>query len=127
MLWYMLRQIGRLFRFVGKLSSQVASERRKARAEVMHNIHQARRNGKSPNALQIAMGYLFSEHSILRTGFNYILPVISIIFLISVIRYGTGLQYALSVSVGGEELGIIQNESEFRNGMQKTKSAREFL
>ena len=81
----------------------------------MHDVHQARRNGKAPNAFQIAMGYLFSEHSLLRTGFNYILPAVSIIFLASVIHYGTGLQYALSVSVGGEELGIIENEGEFRN------------
>ncbi len=119
MLWYMLRQIGRLFRFIGKLFRQVTNERRKARKEIMHDVHQARRNGKAPNALQIGAKFLFSEHSILRTGFNYILPIISIVFLVSVIRYGTGLQYALSVSVGGKELGIIRNEGEFRNAEEE--------
>ncbi len=119
MLWYMLRQIGRLFRFIRKLFRQRANERRRARISVMHDVHQARRNGKAPNAFQIAMGYLFSEHSLLRTGFNYILPAVSIIFLASVIHYGTGLQYALSVSVGGEELGIIRNENEFRNAEEE--------
>ena len=119
MLGYMFHQVWRLFRFTGKRFQQSANQRQRAKIAMVHDVHQARRNGKAPNALQVATGYLFSEHSLLRTGFNYGLPIISIVFLVGIIRYGMGMQYALCVSVGGEELGIIQNEDEFRSAEEE--------
>lgn len=49
----------------------------------------------------------------LRFIFNYAAPVISIIFLVSLIRYSSTLQYAISVEYNGNELGTIENEAAY--------------
>ncbi|MEE5992571.1 MAG: M23 family metallopeptidase [Oscillospiraceae bacterium] len=115
MLRYMFYQIKRIFRLIGKLFQQITNERKKARMAVIHDVHQARRDGKALNSMQVIARYLFHEHSLFKIGFNYIIATVSVVFLIAVIHYGAGMQYALSVSVGGQELGIIENESEFQS------------
>ena len=50
---------------------------------------------------------------VLRFLFNYAAPVISIIFLISLVRYASTLQYAISVEYNGSDIGTIENEAAF--------------
>lgn len=50
---------------------------------------------------------------VLRFGFNYIAPVVSIIFLISLVKYASTLQYAITLEYNGSELGTIGNEAAF--------------
>lgn len=116
MLWYTLRQVGRFFRMLGLGIRNAFSEHNRSAREMLRDVRRARRDGGLEFVRQILrfIGvYIFGEHGILRTGFNYIMPVVSVVFLIAIVQYGTGLDYAISVVCNGEELGIIADESEF--------------
>ena len=75
------------------------------------------------------VSYLFGEGGIFYTAFNYILPIVSFAFLIGVIRYGSGLEYGISVEVSGKEIGIISEESDFdraeREALQRISYSNE--
>ena len=58
--------------------------------------------------------YLFGEDGVFYTAFNYILPVLSIAFLVGIIRYGSGLEYGLSVEYNGREIGMITAEADLK-------------
>lgn len=46
-------------------------------------------------------------------AFNYIAPAVCILFLISLIKYSSTLQYAVSVEYNGNELGVISDAATF--------------
>ncbi len=116
MLWYILRQIGRFFVFLWQSAVGAFREHNRTAHEMMRDVRRARREGGKPFAMQllrfISM-YIFGEHGILRTGFNYLMPALSVAFLAAIVHYGMGLDYAIEVVCNGEELGIIASESEF--------------
>lgn len=59
-------------------------------------------------------GKMFSGAGLsLRFLFNYVAPVISIAFLLSLINYASSLQYTISVEYNGNDLGVISNEADF--------------
>jgi len=116
MVWYSLRQIGRIFRALGRSVRNAFAEHNRAAQEMLLEVRHAKKDGGKQFVKQVIrfIGlYIFGEHGILRTGFNYLIPVLSIAFLIAIVQYGTGLDYAISVVCNGEELGIISSESEF--------------
>ncbi len=116
MLWYMLRQVGRFFAFLGKSIAGAFTEHNASANAMMKDVKKSRKEGGKSfflHILRFVGMYIFGEHGILRTGFNYIMPVISMVFLFAIVRYGMGLDYAISVVCNGEELGIITAESEF--------------
>ncbi len=116
MFWYTLRQIGRIFRALGRSIKRAFSEHNRSAQEMLREVRHAKKDGGTQFAKQVVRFialYIFGEHGILRTGFNYLIPVLSVAFLIAVVKYGTGLDYAISVVCNGEELGIISEESEF--------------
>ncbi len=51
--------------------------------------------------------------AVLKWSFNYVAPVLSIMFLVSLIKYAGTLQYAVGVEYNGTDLGVIQNEATF--------------
>ncbi|PWJ13392.1 M23 family metallopeptidase [Ruminococcus flavefaciens] len=84
--------------------------------DMQKKVMKAKKAGKSEynKALfQFWFSYLFGEDGVFYTAFNYILPVVSIAFLIGIIRYGSGLEYGLSVEYNGREIGIITAEADF--------------
>lgn len=116
MLWYILCQIGSFFRFFGRSIRDSFTEHNRTARQKLAEVRRARSQGGLVFAGKIAGmigNYIFGEHGILRTGFNYLMPVVSVAFLVAVVQYGTGLDYAISVVCNGEELGIIESESEF--------------
>jgi murein DD-endopeptidase MepM/ murein hydrolase activator NlpD len=44
------------------------------------------------------------------TAFNYIIPVISLVFLYNVISYASGIEYAVRLEINGTFVGYIENE-----------------
>lgn len=117
MLWYFLCQIGSFFRFLGRGIKGAFSEHNRSARDVLREMRKARKEGALPflrQILRLAGVYIFGEHGILRTGFNYVMPVFAVVFLIAIVQYGTGLEYAINVVCNGEELGIITDESEFK-------------
>lgn len=116
LVWYMLCQIGRIFRLFGRNIRNAFTEHNRSANEMLREVRRARKEGGTQFAKQLVrfVGfYIFGEHGILRTGFNYLMPVLSVAFLAAIVQYGSGLDYAISVVCNGEELGIITAESEF--------------
>ena len=84
--------------------------------ELQREMIKAKKDGKSAHAKAMVRfwgSYLFGEDGVFYTAFNYVLPIVSIAFLIGVIRYGSGLQYGISVEYNGREIGIISAEADF--------------
>ena len=61
---------------------------------------------------------LFGKRGILRTVFNYALPVLSCIFLFNIISYASSQTYALKLTVNGEFIGYIDDETVYTNAEQ---------
>lgn len=77
-------------------------------------LKKAKKRGFIPalnSALSSFWHFLGGIGEFLRFAFNYVAPVISIIFLISLIRYASTLQYAISVEYNGSEIGTIDSEA----------------
>ena len=71
--------------------------------------------------LEFWCSYLFGEDGVFYTAFNYVLPVLSIAFLVGIIRYGSGLEYGLSVEYNGREIGIITAEADFEEAEREAQ------
>jgi murein DD-endopeptidase MepM/ murein hydrolase activator NlpD len=65
--------------------------------------------------------YLFGEGGVFYTAFNYILPIVSVAFLVGVIKYGSGLEYGLSVEYNGREIGVITAEADFETAEREVQ------
>ena len=124
MFWYMLCQVGRFFKVIGMNVRHAFQEHNRPAQERLEAIRAARSRGFGAVCLatmRFVGGYLFGESGLLRTGFNYILPVISIAFLIGMVHYGLGLDYALAVTVSGEELGVVDSERVFEEAREEAR------
>ncbi|MDR2569908.1 MAG: peptidoglycan DD-metalloendopeptidase family protein [Oscillospiraceae bacterium] len=44
------------------------------------------------------------------TAFNYVIPIISVIFLVNIISYASDIEYAVRLEVNGTFVGYIENE-----------------
>ena len=56
---------------------------------------------------------LFGKRGAAVTIFNYIAPIISVIFLVNLISYATDIEYAVRLEVNGKFIGYIENELVF--------------
>ncbi len=124
MLWYILRQIGRFFCVIGRGMKKAFREHNRTAKQMLKKVRQSKEAGGMEFAKQILCfigNYIFGEYGILRTCFNYVMPVLAVVFLIAIVQYGTGLDYAISVTVNGEELGIISSESEFEDAEKEVQ------
>ena len=91
-------------------------ERFNINKDMTRKVNKARKEGKeayNKALFEFWCAYLFGEDGVFYTAFNYILPALSIIFLIGIIRYGSGLEYGLSVEYNGREIGMITAEADF--------------
>ena len=87
-------------------------------------VHKAKKEGEEAYKKALAefwCTYLFGEDGVFYTAFNYILPVVSIAFLVGIIRYGSGLEYGLSVEYNGREIGMITAEADFEEAEREAQ------
>ena len=87
-------------------------------------VHKARKEGEEAYKkalVEFWCAYLFGEDGVFYTAFNYILPVVSIAFLVGIIRYGSGLEYGLSVEYNGREIGMITAEADFEEAEREAQ------
>ena len=92
--------------------------------DMQKKVMKARKAGKTEYnkaLLEFWCSYLFGEDGVFYTAFNYILPVVSVAFLIGIIRYGSGLEYGLSVEYNGREIGMITAEADFEAAEQEVQ------
>lgn len=90
------------------------------RVQISRQLQQEIRNAESENSsekkkaiIKFIGSFFFGEDGVFYTAFNYIMPVISIAFLVCIVKYGSGLEYGISVEYNGKEIGIIHEENEF--------------
>lgn len=97
-----------------------ATESYRSRLELSNKLSKevrlAKKEGKSEYIkalLKFFYSFFCGENGVFYTAFNWILPLVSIAFLIGVIRYGSSLEYGIAVEYNGKELGIISAEADF--------------
>lgn len=61
---------------------------------------------------------IFGKRGLAVTLFNYALPVISCVFLVNIIAYATSMTYALKLTVNGNFVGYIADETVFSDAEQ---------
>lgn len=97
-----------------KLMISPLKKRMKLTAEMQKSLRKAKKIGGKvyrQEIIKCVFTYLFGEDGVFCTAFNYILPIVSIAFFVAVVRYGSGLEYGLSVECNGKEIGIISAET----------------
>lgn len=80
------------------------------------DIRRSRENGIIPAfgaGLHMVGRILFGKRGLAVTLFNWALPVMSCVFLFSVVSYANSMTYALRLSVNGELMGYISDETVF--------------
>lgn len=102
---FLLRDFTESFRHRVQTSRQLQQEIKKAKSE--------NSSEKKKAVIKFAFSFLFGEDGVFYTAFNYIMPVISVVFLVCIVKYGSGLEYGISVEYNGREIGIIHSENEF--------------
>lgn len=61
---------------------------------------------------------IFGKRGLAVTLFNYALPVISCVFLVNIISYATSMTYALKLTVNGNFVGYIADETVYTDAEQ---------
>lgn len=110
------KAIGRGIVWVFKEFTEPYKNRVRLSNELAKEIKYAKKDGKLAyiKAIIRFMGsFLFGEDGVCYTAFNYILPIVSVAFLVGIIKYGSDLEYGIAVEYNGKELGIISAETEF--------------
>ncbi|MBP3922222.1 MAG: peptidoglycan DD-metalloendopeptidase family protein [Ruminiclostridium sp.] len=85
-------------------------------------IDQAKENGDKRTAIKlyllIVKDSLFGKRGLIVTLFNYAVPLIALVFVVSVVGYATSTTYAIKLSVNGKFVGYIENEQVFIDAEQ---------
>ena len=61
---------------------------------------------------------LFGKRGILVTAFNYALPIVCCVFLFNIVGYATSRTYALKLTVNGNFIGYIEDETVYTDAEQ---------
>ncbi len=110
---------GRLVWLFGKLGRKIAEPfQRYIKAFRMGNseIRHARERGVLPACaagFRLLGRILIGKRGLLVTLCNWALPVVSCVFLFSVVSYANSMTYALRLSVNGDFMGYVTDESVF--------------
>ncbi len=120
---FIFSEIRELFVFAGRAIKWIFMEltesyRNRVRIsnELSHDVKIARKQGGKEyrKAVTRLIGsFFFGEDGVLYTAFNWLLPIVSVVFLIGVIDYGSGLEYGIAVEYNGKDIGIISAEADF--------------
>lgn len=123
-LWELVLSVLRVILWIFKELTDPLRRRFDLSKKLQKDIRKAKKEGSSAHAAAVVRfwgSYLFGEGGIFYTAFNYILPIVSIAFLVGVIRYGSGLEYGISVEYNGREIGIITAEADFEEAEREVQ------
>lgn len=119
-----LHLIFRAVRWVFRELTENIRKRNQLNKELQIAVRKAKKQGRAAytnSILRFIGSYFFGENGIFYTAFNYILPIVSAAFLIGVVRYGSGLEYGISVQYNGREIGIISAEADFKEAEREVQ------
>lgn len=112
----LLRFAGRALKWLFRESTESYRNRVQISNELSHKVKIARKQGGKQYREAVARligSFFFGEDGVMYTAFNWILPLVSIAFLVGVIKYGSGLEYGIAVEYNGKDMGIISAEADF--------------
>lgn len=115
-LWNILKMIGRAFALIFRTVTEPFRSRVKTSNQLTRDIRKAKKAGgwKYISAIIKFIGsFLFGDDGVAYTAFNYLLPILSVAFLVGMIRIGSSLEYGIAVEYNGREIGIISAEADF--------------
>ena len=107
---------GRAIKWIFKESTESYRNRVRISRELSHEVKITRKQGGKEYRQAVAKlicSFFFGEDGVMYTAFNWILPIISIAFLVGVVDYGSGLEYGIAVEYNGKDIGIISAEADF--------------
>ncbi|MCI5911718.1 MAG: peptidoglycan DD-metalloendopeptidase family protein [Oscillospiraceae bacterium] len=65
--------------------------------------------------------YFFGEKGIFTRFSHIIIPVLSVIFLVGIVKFGTDIDYAVTIECNSTKIGCVDNEKVYREGLQIAK------
>lgn len=127
LLWrivHLPRALVPVLRSVGRFLLQPVRLQMRHADRIQQNIRNAKGKGRAAMAeaaFSSVLGYLGGENGLFVTLFNYAAPIVSIAFLVGVVRYGVGLDYGLRVEYNGELLGVVSSEEEVNSATREVR------
>lgn len=115
-IWEIIKALGRGIRWLWHELTESYRDRVELSNQLQKEVRRLKKEGKKAHrnaVLRFIGSFFFGEGGVAYTAFNYLLPVISAVFLVGVVAYGSGLEYGIAVEYNGKELGIISSESDF--------------
>ncbi len=113
-----------------KEATESIRARIKRNKELQLASRKAKKQGRGAyitSLLRFAGSFLFGEDGILYTAFNYMLPILSVAFLIGVVKLGSSYEYGIAVEFDGKEIGIIGAESDFEEAQREVQQRISYL
>ena len=95
------------FMLVFRSSTESFRKRVQHSNELTKNIRRAKKEGGKVYAeavLQFIGSFFFGEYGVMYTAFNYILPVLCIVFTVGIITSGSSQRYGIAVDFNGKRL-----------------------
>lgn len=123
-IWDIIKAAGEGIMWLWRELTESFRSRVKLSNELTRNIRKAKKEGKKEyiTAIVTFIGSFFlGEGGVVYTAFNYVLPMACIAFLVGIVRFGSGLEYGISVEYNGHEIGIISAEADFDSAVREVQ------
>ena len=109
----------RIIKEIGKFFFSPLFKSKRVLSRTNKQIKAAKEQGDSKKAAKlygsIAKNAIFGKQGLAVTLFNYAVPVIAIVFFMSVVGYATGTSYAIKLSIDGKFVGYVESEQVFND------------
>jgi murein DD-endopeptidase MepM/ murein hydrolase activator NlpD len=93
--------------------------------KIRNDVEKSRQLGRKSYFAALFKGtarYFFGENGFVKRFSGIIIPVLSVMFLVGIISYGSKLQYAMVVECNGVTVGTVENEQIFNEGLKIAKA-----
>ena len=111
--------VGRTFKEIGSFFFSPLIKSKRVLQRTNKQIKAAKEQGDNKKAARlygsIAKNAVFGKQGLAVTLFNYAAPIIAIVFLMSVVGYATGTNYAIKLTVDGKFVGYVESEQVFND------------
>jgi len=97
---------------------------------LQRSVREARKlSGKEKYLLLIksVIRYLFGVDGMFYTAFNYVLPIISVVFFLGVVKLGSGFEYGICVEYNGKQIGVITEEADLDVATREVRQRMEYV
>ncbi len=93
-------------------------------SELQENLEKSDKEKKSSYIKTVIKNtgrYFFGENGIFTRFSHIVIPVLSVIFLVGMIKFGTNIDYAVTIECNSTKIGCVENEQIYREGLKIAK------